>query len=573
MALLKAANYSPDVADYMSSTSKLCYNVIPQGDGYGPHQDYVAYTKALPSNCRGSFYALKSDGSVVTFAATDTKLFVLNNTTFEWVDASKSGGSYSQIDKTAQWQFAQTGNFVFATQANAKLQVYNLSTGGTFTDALGNPPQAAYITVMGPFLMLSGLLSQPFRIQWSGLNDYNSATSWTVGTGFSDFQDFPDGGIVRGIAGGTQTGTIFQDQMLRSLAYVSGSALVFQIDKISEGFGLYAPYTLVKVAGYVFFYAGQGFHKIASGGAPAPIGRERVDRTFLKNLDISNLQLFMGVADPRSTRIYWSYKSKAGIANNYDKLLIYDYLLDQWSLVNMTGHYLMGVSQAGATLESLDAIAPTPLQITGAANNGSGAIRLTLPALNNAQFQLNLVHQNLIAVYNVGGTTEANGVWSYTIVDSTHIDLVGSTFTHTYTSGGQIGGSLDAMTLSFDEYATAVQPQLAQFNTDAKLGFFTGQNLEATIQTGEQGGDGTALSVQGFKPITDAAAVYGAYTSRMTQRDVPVTSPENKMSIRTGRVNRQKESWYIRFQVRIPAGTPWTFFAGVEPDAGAGGAT
>jgi len=73
---------------------------------------------------------------------------------------------------------------------------------------------------------------------------------------------------------------------------------------------------------------------------------------------------------------------------------------------------------------------PVLLAVKGCANNGSGAIRLTVydTADLNAGSQ--------IYVYNTGGVTAAEGQWSFTIVDGTHIDLTGSTFSGTFTFGG-----------------------------------------------------------------------------------------------------------------------------------------
>lgn len=70
--------------------------------------------------------------------------------------------------------------------------------------------------------------------------------------------------------------------------------------------------------------------------------------------------------------------------------------------------------------------------VTGAANNGSGAIRLTLDSTAG------LVGRPKVMITGVVGTTEANNAepWSFTIVDGTHIDLIGSTFTNAYVSGG-----------------------------------------------------------------------------------------------------------------------------------------
>jgi hypothetical protein len=173
MALLQWGAYLPDVSDYEGSASRNVLNVLPRGDGYGPFPSFSAYTSALPAACRGAFYALKSDGSVITFAGTSTKLYQLNNTNFSWTDVSKGGGTYSALSANAQWQFAQFGNLVFATQANAPLQVFDLPSSSAFADCGGSPPQAAYISVVGRFLVLSGLLSNPIPHPMVGLERDN----------------------------------------------------------------------------------------------------------------------------------------------------------------------------------------------------------------------------------------------------------------------------------------------------------------------------------------------------------------------------------------------------------------
>src|SRR4029079_3908736 len=140
MPLLATGDYRPDVSDYEGQATRNILNVIPRGDGYGPFPSFSAYTAALPAACRGAFYALKSDGTVITFAGTSTKLYKLNNTDFTWTDVSKGGSSYSALSSTTQWQFAQTGNLVFATQSNAVLQVFDLSSSTAFKEARGSPP-------------------------------------------------------------------------------------------------------------------------------------------------------------------------------------------------------------------------------------------------------------------------------------------------------------------------------------------------------------------------------------------------------------------------------------------------
>ena len=483
MPLVPYGEYKPDVSDYEGSTTKNIMNVLPQGDGYGPFPDFTNYTTALPGLCRGAFYALKADGTVATFAGTEDKLYVLDNTTFAWVDASKGGGPYGTVGATAQWRFAQFNDLVFATQANNVLQVFNLSSSTEFEDAQGSPPQAAYIEVVGRFLVLSGLLSTPYRIQWSGLNDVNSANSWTSGINSSDFQDLPDGGIVRGVAGG-EYGTIVQDQAIRRMIYAPDSPVIFQIERVTQDQGLYAPYSVIRSGDAIFFYSAKGFYKIEPGGLPQQIGRERVDRTFFAGLDKSNLQLFMGAADPRGTRVFWAYKSVDGATGSYDTVLGYDRALDRFFPIRMSGQYLLGISQTGLTLEALD----------------------------------------------------------------------------------DLSASVDDMTASLDSYATSVTPEISQFDRANVLGFFRGANLEATLETAEQGTDGRRIFIKGFRPITDAVEVYGGASFRDNQQAGVAITPEARINPRTGRCDFRKETRYSRFKTRIPAGTAWSFNAGVEPD-------
>lgn len=79
--------------------------------------------------------------------------------------------------------------------------------------------------------------------------------------------------------------------------------------------------------------------------------------------------------------------------------------------------------------------------ITGAANNGSGAIRLTVADTSD------LTTGQKKSVTDVAGTTEANGTWTITVVSGTTVDLQGSTFANAYVSGGTLGGSVEEISL------------------------------------------------------------------------------------------------------------------------------
>ena len=355
MPFLPFPEWRPDVSDYQGASSQLIQNVLPRGDGYGPFPDFVPFTAALPAPCRGYCFARNGDGSVATFAGTATRLYKLDNTDFTWTDVSAGGSAYASLSASFNWQFVQFNNFVIAVQQNVPPQVFDLTGSSAFAALAGSPPQASYVAVINRFLVLSGLLSSPYRVQWSGLN---ALTTWDNVTAQSNFQDMADGGLVRGVAGGDTYGIIFQDATIRSMTFSPGSPEVFDILRISTSDGIFAPYSAVNAGGQTFFCSTQGFKAIAPGGTPVPVGKEKFDRTFFADVDQANLQLVIGAADPKSSRVCWAYKSLAGAAGLFDKIIVYDWQLGRGATVAMSGEYLATLAKPGLTLENLDAIAP-----------------------------------------------------------------------------------------------------------------------------------------------------------------------------------------------------------------------
>lgn len=477
--MLPFGEYRPDVCDYDAAYTDQVLNALPRADGYGPMQGFSPYSAPLPGMCRGFFRAIRTDGSVAIFAATAQKLYQLDNTDQTWADVSAGGGSYPAVSSTDQWQFAQYINFVIAVQANAPPQYFDLTASSAFAALPGSPPPARYISIVGDFVVLTGLLNNPYRVQWSALGD---PTGWTAGVNSSDFQDLPDGGIVRGVAGG-EFGNIFQDTAIRRLIYAPGSPVIFQIERISDDRGLYAPYSLIRSGGQIFFLGAQGFAQMDPAGYPQPIGKEKVDRTVLADIDGGNLQLVLGASDPRHHRVFWAYKSNSGSAGLFDKMLCYDYVLARFAPVLASGEFLGSLSQPGLTLENLDAIS----------------------------------------------------------------------------------ASLDALIPSLDSFATSVTPEIAAFGPARALGFFRGPALQASIATGAQAQPGRRIFVRGFRPLTDAGVVFGSVGTRERLADSEAFSPETQMDA-TGNCPQRAATRYARGTIRIPAGTPWTFAQGVEPD-------
>jgi len=579
----------PDLSDNETQVSANVVNVIPRGDGWLPFLSFIAFTQALPAPCRGFFFARNGDGSVSLFAGTaESRLYVLNNTTLTWTDVSLGGTAYGPLATTAMWDFEQFNNFVFAVQANCVPQYFDLSSPTTFHNFSSLPgyqgtvPQAAFIAIVNRFVMLSGLNGFPYRVQWS---DLDNPAIWTAGVGQADFQDLPDGGLAKGVAGFDLFGVIFQDNMARLITYAPGSPVIFTITKITggDGNGIYAPYGFIIDQDNVFWISQEGFKMLSPGGVPQAIGKEQVDRYFFANVDSSNLQLVLPTTDPAASRLYIPYKSTSGQAGLFDSVLVYDWRLQRFSLVKFSGEFLSVVARPGLTLENMDSVTPGAVAITGAASNGGpNLIRLTVTSTAGMS---TAAQQTVYGVWNVtqisgsapflaainnkqNTANSAWGQWPVTIIDGTHVDLVGSTFAGAYTSGGILGGNIELIPFSFDTVSTSTIPSLAGWNPSNQLGFFNGPTTEAVIETGEQGGNDKRLFVKGFRVISDAPAVFGS----VSYRDNP-QAPYNytaEVGIdQTGTclvAGGGIDTRYSRARVRIPAGTVWSYISAVEPD-------
>lgn len=567
--LLPFPEYRPDVSDLNAGYTRDLLNCVPRGDGYGPFTDSGPFTGSLPAPARGGILAQLPDGTVSIFAGTETRLYKLNNTTLEWSDVSKGGSAYGSLGEDANWVFSQFGNIVTATQRGTVVQQFDVTSDSAFSDLGGSPPQAGHSSVIGPFLVLSDLLDNPNRVQWSGLN---AIETWD-GTNSSDFQDLADGGRAICTAFlGNDAGIILQQGGARRMAWAPGDERVFIIDRLENADGTIAPYSVVTAPGGAYFLSPRGFVKIDVAGTMTPIGEERVNRSFLGQhptnvpqnvqdvaVNADSPQLIIGASDPDRSLVFWVYQSRDNAGTGFDRGLVYHTTLNRWAPIQISGDYLLKAAQPGLTLEALDAIAPGALTITDADDNGSGLIRLTVSSTSG------LTSGNYYTVSEVTGTTEANGTWEITVIDGTTFDLVGSTFANAYVSGGVVGGSLDAMTLSLDSYATATLPALAVVDSDQKLGFFSGDTLECTLTTSEQSLGRTRIDVNELRPITDAATAYCRLLKRDNLNEAETEGTEILLNS-DGICPTLEETRYARARFRVPAGEIWSFATGVEPE-------
>lgn len=142
-------------------------------------------------------------------------------------------------------------------------------------------------------------------------------------------------------------------------------------------------------------------------------------------------------------------------------------------------------SYGGATSIGVSAAS---VGVTGAANNGSGLIRI---ATSNTD---GMYTGTSWTISGVVGTTEANGSWTITVIDETHFDLQGSTFTNAYVSGGLATSTTPTLTnvslLNCRDVSASLPSGVKTF-TSSSAGWKTNTALLPLINDGATVGSAT----------------------------------------------------------------------------------
>lgn len=469
----------PDLPDLDNPGSTTVLNVYPGENCYRPFRALSGYTSALTARCRGAFTARSVADAVHLFAGDATKLYHLVGSSITWDDVSN--GTYGADEF---WSFAQFGDVVIATNGIDNVQSYTMASSTDFADLTGSPPKARYVAVVGDFVVLGCLSTLPQRVRWSGFDD---ATSWTVSASTqADFQDIVgNDGKVTGLVGGRDYGLVFLERALVRMTYV-GPPYIFQFSIIEDAPGTRAPGSIASWKGLVFWLAEDGFY-MSTGAQAIPIGKNKVDRTFLSDLDNSYINRVTASYDPLQACYMVAYPGSGSVAGNPNKLMIYSLASQRWTLVEQ-------------------------------------AVEALFPAAASLGFTLD------------------------------QLDTVSS--------------SLDALSASLDSSAWAGGATSFQaFDTNHKLGSFTGNTLAATLDTQEaQLFDGKRARVRTTRPLADG----GTPTIAMGTRNLLTSSVVYGAAVSPnteGYCYQRTNARYHRARLTIPAASTWTKAWGVDFEA------
>ena len=335
----------PDIPDHLNKGATTATNVFPAAVSYKPFKTSQQKSNALDSQCFGAFSTKDNSANVYTFAGTKSKLYKLSGETFS--DVSQASTTYN-AGADNFWSFSNFGTTVVASNGEDDPQKFVVGTSSAFADLGGSPPIFTFSAVIRDFLVVGRIKTVKNRVQWSGINDVET---WTSGTKQSDYQDLADGGEITGIVGG-EYGYIFQENQITRMDYVGGTT-VFRFSVISKNRGAIFAKAITQVGKRVFFYAQDGFFEI-DGETIRPIGQHKVNDYFESNLSAGYQQNIIASTDPLNHLAIWSYPSTAATTGIQDRLLIYNYSVNRWSIVELGAEMIFLQFSEAYTVDTLD---------------------------------------------------------------------------------------------------------------------------------------------------------------------------------------------------------------------------
>lgn len=185
-----------------------------------------------------------------------------------------------------------------------------------------------------------------------------------------------------------------------------------------------------------------------------------------------------------------------------------------------------------------------------------------------------------IRVNSTGDTFDTLLTYDWGIGEWTRIDtsmeilfpLAAGTIGYTLDGLDALYADLDAMPISLDSNVfKGGSPVMGALDANFKLGFFSGDNSEATLITQEMGAtDGSVQRITELYPVVDVADfshLRMAYRARMRRTDNFVESAEFTPSTNTGIARKRSRARFHRIKTVISEGANWTSAQGINANA------
>lgn len=395
--------FLPDQPDYKNPGCIRAENVIPTAGGYGPLRGAGNTSGTATGVCRGGALLRRSTGAAITVGGGATRL---------WVDVAGTvveTTGLTDIGADAYWQFEQFNGRVFAVAPNNDLQeLTDIDTDTTWSAVSDAPAQAEVIGKVGQHLMVGALSSNPYAIQWSGLNQPRTFTADALnlaGTGEARHEYGKITGIV-----GDRYPLLFQQYGISRITPV-GPPLVFRIEPIEEARGAIAPNAIVPVGFLTYYISDEGFC-VTNGAGSQLIGSQRVNEFFKEDVSDTDLFRMHGTVDWTSQSVIWAYYPKEG--TGFTKLVIYSWAENRFSTGTLPVQWLLQGTTSATTIDGLTNGVDTYTQSFDAAEFRARGRNLSAYVESGSNAQLVALDGDALqAVFETGDTQPQPGKRAY----------------------------------------------------------------------------------------------------------------------------------------------------------------
>jgi hypothetical protein len=369
--------WTPDLPPLVNQKGvTLARDVVPVAGGYSLRDGLAPVTgaTALVNRARGAIVGIDSAGVPFNFAGDDTQLYKIDAS---GAAAIPKAGGYSCFDD-AKWQAAIFGDVVVFVNPNDETQYYSLRTSALFADLDSNAPRARHVGVIENFLVLGNIFDATLgtltnALSWSARDN---VFGWPV-IGTEDAIDVQagrqllegNGGWVQAVVSGSEVGVIFQERSIWRMEYRGGD-IIFEFTRQEPDRGLLIPDLAVPFGRHILYCNEDGFY-LFDYTTSKPIGKDRVNDYFFGDLDADYLDRVTTIRDPDETRIWISYPGSGNSSGTPNKLLVYDWAMDQWSHGDETIEMLAHAIGAGLHLDTADN-PPTDPDVDGLGDDPPG---------------------------------------------------------------------------------------------------------------------------------------------------------------------------------------------------------
>ena len=369
MSIIGIADFEPDMPDTPSNSSDTVFNVLPVTTvSYGPMPSHQPFSTPMNNRCQGGLTLSDVQGNVRVYSGSADKLYRLSTPGSSPTDVSQAGGYLTGA--AANWFMTILNNRVIATNGTDYVQAYQEGVSTSFGPLITSGTTslvAKYCAVIKNWLFLANTIdnyfgAQPQRTWWSAFNDptnFPTPGTQAAANGLSDFQDQPGPhGAIMGIAGnlGTADGAVFFERAVFRIVY-AGLPDIFDFIPAEGARGLLAAGALCQFGSIVYYPTEDGFYAF-DGSNSTPIGKDKIDQFFYKDLQSNYLDRISCCADPSRGLIFWAYPGAGASNGNPNRLLIFSPAFNKWTataLNAVTIEFLLRGATFGKTLEQLDA--------------------------------------------------------------------------------------------------------------------------------------------------------------------------------------------------------------------------